>query len=99
MRFLSQEDWEIIEDIARFLNQFITKTDRPRYCYIDRLATPYNQQIVEVTLQEALREAWSAEFWVPSMTNVKKFIELCNKDLQYSTIMAALALAYPKREE
>lgn len=95
----SQEDWKTIEEISKFFNQFVNKADRPRYGYIDRLASPYNQRIVEVTLQEALREACSAGFWIPSTASVRRFIELCNKNLRYSTIMSALALAFPKREE
>lgn len=92
---LSDEEHAVIREIAKFLNQFIVAEKGPRYGYIDRLAAPYNPKIVEITLQEALREARSASFrFLPSATSVEKFIELCNKDLRYSTLASALALAY-----
>jgi hypothetical protein len=89
-----KEEWEILEEIAKFLNQFVSHEKGPRYSYIDRLAAAYDPKIVEITIQEALREARSANFWVPAMESIKKFIELCNKDLRYSIRTSALALAY-----
>jgi len=94
---IKEEEWRVLREIAKFLNQFITHEKGPRYSYIDRLAAAYNSKIVEVTIQEALREARSAEFWVPDIESVEKFIELCNEDLKYSTIASALALAYQSR--
>ncbi|MEM4447220.1 MAG: hypothetical protein QW461_08015 [Candidatus Jordarchaeales archaeon] len=93
--FLSEEEWGVLRDIAGFLRQFVEyDPERPRYGYIDRLATPYNLKIVELTLEEALREARSSgDFWIPSEESVKRFLELCSRDLRYSTIVAALALA------
>jgi len=99
---LSDEEWSVLRRLAKFFNQFITYDEnRPRYSYIDRLAAPYNPKVVEVTVQEALREARSAarlaarsaKFDVPTADDVRKFLELCNKDLRYSTIVSALALA------
>jgi len=95
---IGDEEWKALYEVARFLNQFITKSDRPRYGYIDRLANPYNHKVVEVTLQEALREARSAEYWIPSAEAIKRFIELCGEDLRYATITSALALAYHGKE-
>lgn len=94
--FPSDEEWRVLQDMARFLNQFIAQEERPRYGYIDRLATPYSSKIIEITLQEALREARSANFWVPDVDCVRKFVELCNKNLRYATITSALALAYQR---
>jgi hypothetical protein len=94
---IKEEEWRILREMAKFLNQFITHEKGPRYGYIDRLAAAYNSKIVEVTIQEALREARSAEFWVPNMESIEKFIELCDEDLRYSTIASALALAYQSR--
>jgi len=95
----SKDEWDVLHEIARFLNQFLTKGDRPRYGYIDRLANPYQPKVIEVTLQEALREARSADYWVPSADVIRKFIELCNKDLSYATITSALALAFQRKEK
>jgi hypothetical protein len=92
-----EEEWKILEEIAKFLNQFISHEKGPRYSYIDRLAAAYDPRIVEITIQEALREARSADFWVPDIDSVKKFVELCNKDLRYSTRASALALAYQSK--
>jgi|GEM_PF-6201591 len=91
---IGEEEWRILREIARFLNQFLTHERGPRYSYIDRLAAAYNSKIVEVTIQEALREAHSADFRIPDVESIKKFIELCMEDLRYSTIASALALAY-----
>jgi hypothetical protein len=94
---IREEEWKVLREIAKFLNQFITHEGGPRYGYIDRLAAAYNSKIVEVTIQEALREARSADFWVPDIESIRKFIELCDEDLRYSTIASALALAYQSR--
>jgi predicted HicB family RNase H-like nuclease len=91
---MNEEEWNTLEEIAKFLNQFVSHEKGPRYSYIDRLAAAYDPKIVEITMQEALREARSANFWVPAIESVKKFIELCNKDLKYSIRTSALALAY-----
>ncbi|MEM3449285.1 MAG: hypothetical protein QXU11_12260 [Thermoproteota archaeon] len=97
---LPEEKLEVIRGIARFLNQFVSKDpERPRYSYIDRLSAPYNQEMVLITIQEALREARSAEYWVPREDVVENFLKLCNEDLRYATITSALALTYGRNGE
>lgn len=97
---MDEEKLEVIRHIARFLNQFVSKDpERPRYSYIDRLSAPYNQEIVLVTMQEALREARSADYWIPTEDVVENFLKLCSEDLRYATITSALALTYRKGEE
>lgn len=95
---MDEDKLEVIRNIASFLNQFISKDpERPRYSYIDRLSAPYNQEIVLISLQEALREARSAGYWVPNEDIVENFLKLCSEDLRYATITSALALTYGKK--
>lgn len=95
---LDKDKLEVIRNIAYFLNQFVSKDpERPRYSYIDRLSAPYNQEIVLISMQEALREARSAGYWVPTEDIVENFLKLCGEDLRYATIVSALALTYGKK--
>jgi hypothetical protein len=97
---LDEEKWNIMRNVASFLNQFVSKDPkRPRYSYIDRLSAPYNQEIILITMQEALREARSADYWVPDENDIENFLKLCGEDLHYATITSALALTYRRREE
>lgn len=96
---LDEDKLKVIRNIAYFLNQFVSNDpERPRYGYIDRLSVPYNHEIVLVSIQEALREARSAEYWIPSEDVVEDFLKLCGEDLRYATIASALALTYGKSE-
>ncbi|MEM2173317.1 MAG: hypothetical protein QXS66_08815 [Thermoproteota archaeon] len=97
---LEKDRLEVIQNIAHFLNQFISKDpEKPRYSYIDRLSSPYNYEVVLVSIQEALREARSADYWIPNEEIVEKFLKLCSEDLRYATITSALALTYGKGEK
>lgn len=97
---MDEDRLEVIRNIACFLNQFVSKDpERPRYSYIDRLSAPYNQEIVLITIQEALREARSAKYWVPNEDIVENFLKLCGENLRYATIASALALTYGKSGE
>jgi len=99
-KIYADREWAVIRDVARFLNQFVARDPtRPRYSYIDRLSTPYNKEIVLITLQEALREARSADYWIPKEDIIEDFIKLCNEDLHSATITSALSLTYGKEKE
>lgn len=95
------EEETVVRTIGGFLGQFLYKEERPRYGYIDRIASAYRPEVVETALVEALREAHSErrKYWIPDRDTIEEFIKLCDTDLRYARRAAILAFGYVKAEE
>jgi len=96
---LLEDDWNAVRDLASMFRYFVRNR---KYGYVDRLANAYNPRVAEITIREALREARSAfdqneKVHLPSEDNVKRVIELINKDLSIAGLLAALSLAFPEK--
>jgi len=97
----SKEEWESMHEVARMLNYFVRSS---KYGYVDRLANAYSLSAAIQTLEEALREARSAQsqgekVHIPSDDAIKVTFELLSRRLEAAKVIASLALAYPSRKE
>ena len=94
-----KDDIEVAEPIARMLRYYVQNR---RYGYIDRLANAYKPEVAIVVLEEALREARSAQgigerVYVPSEEETRAFMRRVMEDMSIVKVVAALALSYGVR--
>jgi len=90
-----------MSDVARMLNFFVRNS---KYGYVDRLANAYSVTAAIQTLEEALREARSAQsqgeaVHIPSEESFRMVIELLSTRREATKIIAGLALAFPAKKQ
>ena len=95
-KMYSEDEWKAIEDVADMLRGHVRDNN---FSYVDKLANAFNSYVAEVSIEEALRAARSKGGWVASEESVKTVIKLLRKDLSTARVIAALALASPKKRE
>ena len=95
-KMYSEDEWRAMEDVADMLRVHVRDNN---FSYVDKLANAFNSYVAEVSIEEALRAARSKGSWVASEESVKTVIKLLRRDLSTARVIAALALAAPKRRE
>ncbi len=97
---LREEEWRAVRDVAWGLSYFASTRN---YTYIDRIADAFAPDTAVASLREALRVLNSEasrgiEVHIPSPRNVETVIKLLYSRREVGSIIAALALASPRRE-
>ncbi len=86
--------WEALREVAQALSCF---AEEKQYTYIDRIGDALSPEIAVKALKDALRALRSVKasnplLPLPSMEAVESVIKMISENIEYASVLAALAL-------